>query len=743
MRQAIINLINVNRWSISTRILIGMMLMIIIPTVVAFVLVEREVRSVDFENLQAYLQERGTQQRDILTDNFSRIRLETRTFAETDTQRGFMLRLLAFGSTVPEVLNSLENYMNDRMVGIGLFDGVRLLDVNGIVQLSSGIVVLGDTVRIAEIGDDESDSPAFRAFRTASELGETQRWALNVDAESGDIRIEAVYVVRNADGEVGYIVGSVNSAATVFDVLARSDVFVQTDSYLVTTNRNLLAPEDYVLQAQQSVLNAPIEPALAQRSGIDRYFVGDTEYIAYYAPILDTPFALITETPVAVNFVATLGRVYNSGFLIIIGLTIVGAVLGALLTQTITPPLQSLQDDMVAMSEGNFDKIVVTANRADEIGVLGRSFIALREQVRSVLEEQTDRIAARVRDLQATQEVSRFAANQRDLQSLMNDVVELIVQSFPNIYHAQIFLIDEDRRYAVLRASTGTAGRQLLDRGHRLGVGSVSVIGQVTEEARIVVARDTVDSAVHRSNEFLPDTRAELAVPLTIGDRIIGALDVQSRQSGSFNEDQVSILQTMADQIAIAIENTRLYQESMQRLEEIEVLNRASTRFAWQEYLNEQRQRDIASEAGTYHFTTQESPIRQQAIKQRSPAIGEVTNRNTVPFAVPIMLRGQVLGAAEWELPQAEFDREKVQLAQELVNRLALSLDNARLFQTSQRATSRERLVNEISAKLTGQTDIEAILQTAVREVGQALRSPKVQINLSLTQPGKDNGHTE
>ena len=111
---------------------------------------------------------------------------------------------------------------------------------------------------------------------------------------------------------------------------------------------------------------------------------------------------------------------------------------------------------------------------------------------------------------------------------------------------------------------------------------------------------------------------------------------------------------------------------------------------------------------------------------------------------MPIQLRGQILGAVEWELPTDEFNTDKVLLAQELVNRLAISLDNARLFQESRRAIDRERLVNAIASKLSGQTDIDAILQTAVREVGQALRVPQVSINLRQSKIGEvDDGNID
>jgi GAF domain-containing protein len=311
----------------------------------------------------------------------------------------------------------------------------------------------------------------------------------------------------------------------------------------------------------------------------------------------------------------------------------------------------------------------------------------------------------------------------------MNQVVQLIIEKFPNIYHAQIFLLDVDRRYAVLRASTGAPGRLLLARGHRLEVGSVSVIGQVVEQRQTVVARDTTTSAVHKRNEFLPETRAELAIPLRVGEQVIGALDVQSKQSDSFSDDEITVLQIMADQVAVALENARLYQESVRRLEEVDRANRQATTHTWQEYIYGQRQRHLNSESGV--ATGEDlSELRRRAIAQGKPVIGEATQQGITPIAVPIQLRGQTLGAVEWELPTADLDDNKLALAQELANRLAVSLDNARLFQESQRAAERERVVSAIAAKLTPQTEINDILQTAVREVGQVLRAPQVTIRL-------------
>jgi GAF domain-containing protein len=364
----------------------------------------------------------------------------------------------------------------------------------------------------------------------------------------------------------------------------------------------------------------------------------------------------------------------------------------------------------------------------------------MREQVRALTEDMEQRLRARIRDVRVTQDISRTVTAERDLNRLMNQVVNLIVESFPSIYHAQIFLLDNAREYAVLRASTGEAGRALLERGHKLAVGSISVIGQVTEQGQVMIARDTAESDVHRRNEFLRATRAELAIPLRLGDQIIGALDVQSEQRDSFDSDQVTALQTLADQITIAIENARLYEESARLLADLERDRRATTRYAWQQHMHGNRTPGLQLFTGTdtgHDF----SDLYQAVYISGKSIVGERTVRNTVPFAVPINLRGETLGVVEYEVPEAEFTHDKLLLAEELVSRLAISLDNARLFQDSQKSAQRERIVNEISAKLTGSTDIEDIIQTTIREIGLALRTPNVAIRLQ-TSNGDHNGAT-
>ncbi|MAS35308.1 MAG: hypothetical protein CL610_14945 [Anaerolineaceae bacterium] len=200
------------------------------------------------------------------------------------------------------------------------------------------------------------------------------------------------------------------------------------------------------------------------------------------------------------------------------------------------------------------------------------------------LYEQAERRAAQ---LQTSAQVSQFASSILDLDILLPRLVDLIRTAF-QYDHVQIFLMDREDRYATLRASTGDAGKQLLAIKHRLEKGSTSVIGAVTAENRPIIAADTGQAdVVHRPNPYLPHTRSEMALPLVIKGKVVGALDVQSNQPNSFTEEDVAVLTTLAAQISVAIDNARLFEQAEHRASDMSLLFAVTTAAASAESLSE------------------------------------------------------------------------------------------------------------------------------------------------------------
>jgi GAF domain-containing protein len=290
----------------------------------------------------------------------------------------------------------------------------------------------------------------------------------------------------------------------------------------------------------------------------------------------------------------------------------------------------------------------------------------------------------------------------------------------------------------VLRSSTGEAGQQLLARGHRLQVGSLSVIGQVTTGRRPVLARDTDTDAVHRRNELLPLTRSEMALPLIAGDQVIGALDLQSVEPDAFREDVIPTLQALADQLAVAIENARLYTQTQQSLRELEELYGEVTERSWADFLAEAREPERRQVYGPEPNALQveRSMVVKRVLGAGSLIMATGQDGRQAFLAAPIVVRNEVIGVLGVEPDGArEWTQDDLTLIQSIAERTAMAVENARLYLQAQRAAERERLVNTIAARLQRAPNLPLLLESAAQELAQALGTDNVYAEISLDQP--------
>jgi GAF domain-containing protein/HAMP domain-containing protein len=553
-------------------------------------------------------------------------------------------------------------------------------------------------------------------------------------------------VVVEADTEVrGYLVGTVDPTggtdpglATMFSALQSANTTPGTVNFYLLDNRGQIFTSSPLPTAASQALVGDVQAlaVLQPTSQIVEYtspLLG-VPVFGYVTPVDGLNMSLIAEMRFVRVGTSSVADQFFNGLLVLAAITLLAFVLIWLyLELTIVNPLRHLLDVATAATQGRTGAQLRPIRQRDEVGRLYTAFAVLGEQLQQSVRSLEARITERTRDVRATRDIGQIIYSIRDLDKLLNQVIALIPARFENIYHAQVFLVDERRQYAVLRVSTGEAGQIMLERGHRLPVGSQSVIGQVTSTGQSTIALDTSTSTIHRRNELLPDTRAELALPLRSGGTVIGALDLQSVRPDAFSQADIELFQSIADQLTIAIENARLFEESRTRLEEIEILNRRLISDAWRSYGNARRRPLPSATAATASIVSASEEMSE--LQEQAMQTGEVAERihgEIVTVAVPVSLRNEVLGAIEWDMPRDSYNENVRQLAQELAARLAITADNARLFEQSQRLAERERLVNEIASKLTQQTDVSVILQTAVREVGQALRVPQASIRLSV-----------
>ncbi len=453
-------------------------------------------------------------------------------------------------------------------------------------------------------------------------------------------------------------------------------------------------------------------------------------------------------------------------------------------SQHIITPLIRLRAGVEAFQQGELDKPVAVQGR-DEIGQLGESFNTMAGQLRQKMQDEQqarqeleklnqeleERVARRTQDLEASQretlafsdnlaranaqlqetvaqsqrrarllqassEVARTAAQVREPELLLPLAVQLISKHF-GFYHAGVFLLDGAGEWATLHAASSQGGQEMLARGHRLRVGEQGIVGWVAQTGQSRIALDVGADAMHFDNPLLPETRSEVALPLQVGDHILGVLDVQSTQEAAFGPEDVTVLQSLADQLATTIENAQLFTRSQAALNEAQAAYQRYVAREWASYVE-------ASGSQTQEFAVSPSfmvdgsplPELNLALEQgsvlaldRLPAERHVGgDGHIIPaqaaLVAPIKLRNQIIGALDLREIERErqWTEDEIALTDAVANQVALAVENARLFEQTQASLADTRALYEASARINSATTADEILDAlrAHTALGQA-----------------------
>jgi GAF domain-containing protein len=342
------------------------------------------------------------------------------------------------------------------------------------------------------------------------------------------------------------------------------------------------------------------------------------------------------------------------------------------------------------------------------------------------LEKANTNNARRVAQFQAIAEISRAIMNINSLDQLLPEIAKVVSQKM-GYYHVGIFLTDDANQYAVLRATNSEGGQRMLNRGHRLRVGQAGIVGNVVGTGLPRVALDTGDDAVHLHNPDLPDTRSEMALPLRTGNQIIGALDVQSIEPNAFSRDDVEVLSTLADQVSIAFQNARLFETTQKSLSEVESLYR--------QYLRKEWAQTTRKKVAGYRYNplgmTPVEGVDESKIEQVTSAgkIYEEKGNEASTLVVPISIRGEVIGVLNVQADGGRaWNQDEIDIAQAVAERVAISAENARLFEQTTERAERERKVSEITSKIRSTNDPSEMIQIALNEIRQVLNVKEARI---------------
>ncbi len=384
---------------------------------------------------------------------------------------------------------------------------------------------------------------------------------------------------------------------------------------------------------------------------------------------------------------------------------ILGAGYSYYVSKSISDPIRELIQTFDKIEKGDLSaRAPISAT--DELGIVTMQFnrtVAQLESLQSTLEQQ---VTERTKLLTATNEVARVASSSLDPDKLLTSVINLFTQEF-GYYFAALYLLDPSEKWAELKEATGEAGNLMKQNRHRHEVSGRSMVGSAIRERSPRIAQIASEEKQRYENPLLPYTRSEIALPLIIGDRVLGALNVQSTRESDFRQDAIQTMQNMAVQVAIALENARLFQEAQQNIREMRAIQ--------QQYLLE----------GWSGLSSQPEELEY--------GVGDESDGIAKKIEVSISLRDQILGRIKLE-GNDEWSPEQRSLVDAVATQAAIALENARLVSESRNIALRERMLAEINSKVWSSVTIDGVLQTVVKELGRRLDASRATIELNTDE---------
>lgn len=560
------------------------------------------------------------------------------------------------------------------------FEQLFVYDTDGIIIVTTDWRSRGDVIR---------DEPYFEGSLATSQAHPPY---LN---EDGEIVMFLTRPLVNTRGEpTGVLAGQIRLERLSEIMTERTGLGETGETYLVSEQNNvLLTPslfENY--KVGQSLHSEGIDNALSGETGRGAYenyrIPSKTVFGSYrYVPAIEA--ALIAEIDQSQALIATRqAQMFGIVSAVIAALVAVGV--GYFSARQIAGPITDLTDTAARIAGGNLDERA-KIREANEVGLLAEAFNTMTDQVQDLVGSLEHRVEERTHDLAATVEVGQLATAIYGEKALLPRLVEFIQQQF-NLYYTQVYILDEASRYAVLQAGSGEVGQQLLDRRHRLDMSATSIVARAVQTGKPVLVANTATSDVHLPNPLLPKTQSELAIPLRVGNTILGVLDMQAEKAETFNEENERVFEAMANQIAATFAGTRAFEEAQEAVERALKINRRLTAANWQSYLGR------FGEGGRVGYQYDLEAPRPVESDEPLNKLAEELNVKGAIYEQPISLRGQQIGNIfVSEDYQRAWSPEELSLIQDVADHVAQATEQYRAFDE---LAERELMLRDFSQRL-------------------------------------------
>jgi len=500
--------------------------------------------------------------------------------------------------------------------------------------------------------------------------------------------------------------------------------------------------------------------------------------VGTYVPLGAPQWAVVTELPTDEANQPIFQSLVSSVATILVFAVLAGLA-GIFLARRLSAPLVDLSNTATEVAGGNLSREAKVDGPA-EIAQVATSFNAMTARLRDLIGSLEQRVAERTKALETSSEVSRRLSTILNQKELVTEVVDQLNNAF-GFYHTQIYFYNEANDSLVMAGGTGEIGEKMLAQFHKVAKGR-GLVGRAAESNQPVLVSDTSKNPEWLPNPLLPDTKSEMVVPISIGNRVLGVLDVQQNTTNSLKQEDVDSIQPIANQIAVAMQNIRQYEntqkiaadmnvvanvgivvstitETGNLLQEVVELSKASFNLyhAHIYMLNEAGDsleltagagevgRQMVAEKRSIPLASEQSLVARAARTREGVVVNDVTvaldflPNPLLPdtrseMAVPMIAADMVIGVLDVQSEIANrFTDVDISIQTTLASQVAVALQNARSFSQTQRQAERETTVNLITQKIQSATSVQAALQIAVRELGRATGS-QTSVNLKTEQ---------
>jgi len=711
---------------------------LIAPTVILFIVFLAGLFAYFFSSLHNAYHEAEEGDLASFYDSFS---------AEVENQKQLALTLASVVAGNPAIQEAFAKKDRQRLLELALPGYELLKESNSNIilyqyHLTDGTLFFNANDPAASEASEVTLSPAVLLANAEQKL------VAGLESENGNLGIRGVVPVYYQGKHIGSVEFGIGFNETLlidlkekyggeWHILLFKDIVPDDNSDEASPNTDLML---FATTEDSSLFNDPgsYVKALNGESTITHPSVDRRDYAILSAPVYDYSERIIGVLDIVYDH-THVSSAENTRLLLAGSASLGALLLGILglvvLTRRTLQPIQTLTRAAADIAEGNMSFYVNSKAGNDEIGILENAFNRMTAQLRGSIVDLEQRVADRTRDLEnqtlhlrAAAEIVRDAASARDLDELLERSAQLVLDRF-NLYHVGIFILDKNREYAVLMASPTEAGQEMIANHYRVRVGEVGV-GRVAATGDPRITLNTGFGEGDRDNNpLLPDTRSEMALPLKVENKVIGVLDMQSNQLQAFNQDDLAIMQVMADQLATAIERTRLLEELERNLHELERAHGQYTREGWQTF---GRSGQISHQGYRFDNIRIEPITELPAAGKEALATGKVVSSNgdaTNVIAIPIKLRGQTIGVVNAKLKDG-FGKNTLTTIEAAIERLASALESARLYEEANLRADREQSISQVTSAISSSTEYEDILRTVVMEIGTMLNDTEVGIQI-------------